>query len=85
MLKIGQLVMLVGTDGYAPTFGSIGEVLGWDGEDYEVEFPKHPCPTIDGSYWCCPPSWLMPINGDQPETNTEHDYAEYHGQMRLTP
>lgn len=63
MLENGQLVMLIGTDGYMPPMGAIGEIVGYDGEDYEVFFPKHPCPVPPGLYWCALPSWLMPLNG----------------------
>ena len=65
MFKIGQMVMLVGTDGFMPPFGAIGEVTGYDGEDYDVLFPKHPCPVPPGITWCALPNWLMPIDGDR--------------------
>lgn len=70
-MKIGQLVMLVGTDGFMPPFGSIGEIVGpFDGEDYEVEFPRHPCPAGPETWWYVPPSMLMPID-DKPAQQEE--------------
>jgi hypothetical protein len=66
MMKIGHLVMLVGTDGFMPPMGVIGEIVeGFDGEDYGVEFPKHPCPVPPGTLWYVRPWMLMRINGDQ--------------------
>lgn len=62
-MKIGDLVMLIGTDGFMPPLGAIGEIVGWDGEDFEVEFPRHPCPALPGTYWCALPSWLVLIRG----------------------
>ena len=62
-LKIGQIVMLIGTDGYMPPIGSIGEVMGeidsWG--DHEVLFPSFPCPNPPGITWEAHSSWLMPI------------------------
>jgi len=63
MLKRGQLVMLVGTDGFMPPLGAEGEIVGFDGEYYEVLFPKYPCPNPPGEWWLAPPTWLMPLNG----------------------
>jgi hypothetical protein len=65
VLKIGQLVMLVGSDGYMPPFGAIGEIVAFDGEEYEVLFPRHPCPVPPGVTWFAEPSWLMPIDDGQ--------------------
>jgi len=62
-MKIGQLVMLIGTDGYMPPFGAVGEIVrAFDGEDYGVMFPRHPCP-VQSPEWFVPPYMLMPING----------------------
>lgn len=74
MFKRGQLVMLVGSDGFMPPFGSVGEVLAFDGEDYDVEFPGYPCPNPPGTFWCAPPSWLMPI--EPPAVNAESGRRE---------
>jgi hypothetical protein len=81
-MKVGTLVMLVGSDGYMPPFGSIGEIvepLDSDG-DYGVLFPKHPCPArgLGGAYepqWYAKPSWLMPIDGGLPAIADEREYA----------
>lgn len=56
--------MLVGSDGYMPPFGAIGEIIGFDGDDYEVLFEKYPCPVGDEITWFAAPSWLMPIKPD---------------------
>ena len=62
-MKVGQLVMLVGTDGFMPPMGTVGEIVeAFDGEDYGVLFPRHPCP-VESPEWYVPPSMLMPIGG----------------------
>lgn len=62
-MKAGQLVMLVGTDGYMPPMGAVGEIVEpFDGEDYGVLFPRHPCP-VESPEWYVPPHMLMPIGG----------------------
>ena len=75
MLKIGQLVMLVGCDGYMPPLGAIGEVVGFEDGDYDVLFPKHPCPVPPGITWCAAPSWLMPIYGEAADKDLEQEYT----------
>ena len=61
-MKPGQLVMLIGTDGYMPPMGAVGEiVVAFDGEDYGVMFPRHPCP-VQSPEWYVPPHMLMPID-----------------------
>lgn len=63
-MRVGQRVMLVGSDGYMPPFGAIGVIVGaldWMG-DHEVWFPDHPCPVGDESTWDAHYSWLMPID-----------------------
>lgn len=64
MLKLGQLVMLIGADDFMPPLGAVGEVVGAldDWGDYEVLFPQHPCPVPPGVTWQAHCSWLMPIN-----------------------
>lgn len=65
-MRIGQLVMLTGTDGYMPPLGSIGEIVeAFDGEDYGVDFPGTPCPVPPEPYWYVPPQYLMPINPER--------------------
>ncbi len=60
-MKVGQLVMLVGTDGYMPPMGAVGEIVEpFDGEDYGVLFPRYPCP-VESPEWYVPPRMLMPI------------------------
>ena len=62
-MKRGQLVMLVGTDGFMPPMGAVGEIVEpFDGEDYGVMFPRHPC-QVESPEWYVPPHMLMPING----------------------
>lgn len=63
MLKIGQVVALVGTDGFMPPIGAVGEVVGWDDGDYEVAFADHPCPVPPGETWFAAPAWLVPLDG----------------------
>ena len=65
MFKPGQMVMLIGTDGFMPPLGAIGEIVAFDDGDYDVLFPKHPCPVPPGITWCAPPTWLMPLGGDE--------------------
>jgi hypothetical protein len=64
-MKVNQMVMLVGSDGYMPPFGSTGTIVGIeeDGE-YRVLFPGHACPALPGDWWIAPGSWLMPIDPD---------------------
>lgn len=67
--------MLIGTDGYMPPIGAVGEIVeAFDGEDYGVWFERHPCPVPPEPYWYVPPEYLMPINRlnePQPERMTE--------------
>jgi hypothetical protein len=61
-MKIGHLVMLIGTEEGMPPIGSIGEiVVDFDGEDYGVDFPGNPCPVPPGREYYVPPHMLMPI------------------------
>lgn len=61
-MKVGDLVMLIGTDGFMPNLGSIGEIVEpFDGEDFGVLFPSWPCPVPPGIQWYVPPCWLMLI------------------------
>lgn len=65
-MKRGQLVMLIGTDGFMPPMGAVGEIVkAFDGEDYGVMFPRHPCP-VESPEWYVPPHMLMPIDGAPP-------------------
>ncbi len=75
MFKNGQLVMLVGCDGFMPPLGAIGEIVGWDDGDYEVLFPRHPCPVPPGITWYAEPRWLMPLDGGQKVVETEREHA----------
>lgn len=63
-MKVGQLVMLVGTDGFMPPLGAVGEIVGPLDEygDYEVLFPRHPCQVPPGITWEAQAQWLMPLN-----------------------
>lgn len=67
-MKIGQLVMLIGTDGFMPPLGSVGEIIGPLDEDgdYEVLFPNCRCPVPPGE-WFVQTRFLMPINEDPPK------------------
>lgn len=63
-MKIGQMVLLINTDGFMPPVGSYGEIVGaldFMG-DHEVLFPNHPCPNPPSITWEVPASFLMPIN-----------------------
>lgn len=69
-MKVGQLVMLVGTDGFMPPLGAVGEIVGPLDEygDHEVLFPLHPCPVPPGVTWEAQERWLMPLDdGEKPE------------------
>ena len=63
-LKVGQLVMLIGCDAFMPPLGAVGEIVGPLDEfgDYEVLFPRHPCPVPPGVTWETQAHWLMPID-----------------------
>ena len=69
-MKVGQLVMLVGTDGFMPPLCAVGEIVGPLDEygDHKVLFPRHPCPVPPGVTWEAQAHWLMPLNdGEKPE------------------
>jgi hypothetical protein len=62
--RVGQLVMLMAHDDYLPPIGAIGEIVGpldADG-DYEVMFPKHPCP-VESPEWYVRECFLAPVRG----------------------
>lgn len=63
-MKLGQLVLLVGTDGYMPPIGSVGEIVEALDEqgDYGVLFPRHPCPHPPGPQWYAHRTWLVPLD-----------------------
>jgi hypothetical protein len=61
VLRIGQAVMLIQREPGMPRIGIVGEVLGFDGVDYDVEFPSHPCLIPPGTFWVCAPEWLVPL------------------------
>jgi hypothetical protein len=72
--KIGDVVVLVGTDGYMPPLGSTGEVLsGIDSfGDYEVYFPVYPCPVPPETSWYIQEQFLKPfapLSVDELETS----------------
>lgn len=80
MYRIGQSVMLIGTDGFMPPFGAVGEIhtpLDRMG-DYDVLFWRYPCPVAE-PYWVAHHSWLMPINrlkeGDTSMSCEKHGYT----------
>jgi hypothetical protein len=77
-MRSGQLVLLIGTDGYTPPLGSIGEVVAMcpsgDG-DIDVHFPGYPCPVPPDESWCCAPSWLVPLDPKQMEQREECAHA----------
>ena len=65
-MKIGQLVMLIGTEGGMPPIGAVGEIVeAFDGEDYGVDFPGLTCPAGPEPYWYVPPRMLMPVTPDE--------------------
>ncbi|TDV06045.1 hypothetical protein C7408_12426 [Paraburkholderia caballeronis] len=66
-MKVGTVVILIGTDGYMPPIGSYGEIvepLDMDG-DYGVLFPLHPCQNPPGIHWYARGTWLLPVSGLQ--------------------
>jgi len=72
-MLVGDLVMLVGSDGYMPPFGSIGTIIEpFDGEDYGVIFDNHICP-VGEPQWYAQPSWLMLIKSS---TQRRHSKSE---------
>lgn len=63
-MKVGTLVILIGTDGYMPPLGSIGEIIeDFDGEDYGILFPNCHCPNPPGIHWYTEPWMIRPISG----------------------
>ena len=70
-MKIGQLVMLVGTDVFMPPLGAVGEIVGPLDEfgDYEVLFHRYPCPNPPGITWETQAHWLMPLDDGERKTN----------------
>lgn len=66
-MRVGQRVMLIGTDGFMPPMGACGVIVGpldWCG-DHEVLFPDYPCPVSEPT-WEIPARWLMLIDDGQP-------------------
>jgi hypothetical protein len=62
-LEPGTLVCLIHGDDDAMPVGAVGEVLNgpdWM-DDYDVEFPGHPCPVPPGTFWVCNKAWLVPV------------------------
>ena len=76
-MKIGQLVMLIGTDGFMPPLGAVGEIVGpLDAYgDHTVLFPHYPCPVPPGVTWEAQAQWLMPLN-DGPSVMAQVDQLE---------
>ena len=76
-MKVGQLVMLVGTDGFMPPLGAIGEIVGLLDElgDHEVLFPGHPCPVPPGITWEAQAHWLMPLDDDATRAILERELS----------
>jgi hypothetical protein len=63
-MKQKRLVMFIGGERFMPPVGAVGEIVeGFDGTDYGVAFPYHPCPVGHEPYWYIPPSMLMPLTG----------------------
>lgn len=62
-MKIGTLVVLIGTDGYMPPLGACGEIVSREDVDgdYDVLFPHHPCPNPPDTSWIAHRSWLLPV------------------------
>ena len=71
-LEPGTLVCLIHGDDEAMPVGAVGEVL--DGpdwmNDYDVEFPGHPCPVPPGTFWCCNRAWLVVVKDPPPRVVT---------------
>lgn len=75
-MKVGQLVMLVGTDGFMPPMGAFGEIVGPLDVygDHEVLFPHHPCPVAEIT-WEIPARFLMPIDPTDEMIETAQEMA----------
>jgi hypothetical protein len=72
-VKLGTHVCLVGTDGFMPPIGSCGVIVEAmdDMGDYGVNFPKHPCPNGQETYWYAHHSWLVPLDPLKEEIEME--------------
>lgn len=72
-MRIGQRVMLIGTDGFMPPMGSIGTVQSpiYEDGDCEVLFPEYPCPNPPGITWVAHWTWLLPLSDGEHETKLE--------------
>lgn len=59
-IRKGDLVRLIGTDGYMPPIGAIGTVVSnFDcDDDADVLFHGHPCPNPPGTYWVAA-RWML--------------------------
>lgn len=69
-VNVGQIVLLIGTDGYMPPVGSVGEIVEPLDEqgDYAVLFDECPCPVPPGPWWYIPAMWLIPLD-DEAQSN----------------
>jgi hypothetical protein len=62
-MRVGTLVVLVGSDGFMPPIGSVGIIVSefdQDG-DCDVFFADCPCPVPPSSSWVAHRSWLIPL------------------------
>ncbi len=73
-MNIGQVVMLIGTDGYMPPMGAVGCIVSPIDEDgdYEVHFELYPCPVPPDVTWFAHSSWLIPLSGVTTRCENEH-------------
>lgn len=66
-MNIGQMVLLIDTDGYMPPLGTIGTIIEPidSDDDYGVSFPSHPCPHPPGPHWYAHKAWLVPLDSKE--------------------
>lgn len=76
-IKVGDLVRLIGDDGFMPPLGSIGTVESAEDEygDHDVLFIGYPCPNPPGTTWVTHKTWIKRIDpsalSEAVETNEE--------------
>lgn len=76
-IPVGSLVALIAGEKGMPV-GAVGEVLAGPDhmDDYDVDFPDHPCPVPPGTDWVAHRSWLLPIGQrtELPQQELAHAY-----------
>jgi len=85
MIKKGDLVRLIGTDGYMPPIDSIGTVLT-DFDEYDeadVLFHGWPCPNPPGTYWVSA-RWMLRKIDPPSEGETREAYVNLKQPRKVT-